>query len=45
VQHVILTFDLTSKSGIILGATVGLPFVVAAAYQWMRTRHATAHAL
>jgi hypothetical protein len=38
VQHVILTFDITYKAGIILAATVALPFVVAAGYKWVNTR-------
>jgi hypothetical protein len=32
-QHVILTFDLTYKSGIILCVTAIMPFVVAAGYK------------
>jgi len=38
VQHVILTFDLSYHAGIVLGGTVALPFVVAAAYKWVNTR-------
>jgi hypothetical protein len=38
VQHVILTFDVTYKAGIILAATVALPFVVATGYKWVNTR-------
>jgi len=38
VQHVILTFDITYKAGIILAATLALPFAVAAGYQWVNTR-------
>ena len=38
VQHVILTFDITYRAGIILAATAGLPFVVAAGYKWVNTR-------
>jgi hypothetical protein len=38
VQHVILTFDITYHSGIILAATVALPFVVVAGYKWVNTR-------
>jgi hypothetical protein len=34
-QHVILTFDLSYKSGIVLGGTVALPFAVAAGYKWL----------
>jgi hypothetical protein len=35
VQHVIVTFDLTYRAGIILGTTVLFPFVVAAGYKWV----------
>jgi hypothetical protein len=38
VQHVILTFDVTYKAGIILVATVALPFVAARGYRWVSTR-------
>jgi hypothetical protein len=38
VQHVILTFDVTYKAGIILVATVALPLVVATGYKWVNTR-------
>jgi uncharacterized membrane protein YesL len=38
VQHVILTFDLSYKAGIILGATAAWPFVVAAGNTWVKTR-------
>jgi hypothetical protein len=29
-----MTYDLSYKAGIIFGATVALPFVVAAIYRW-----------
>jgi hypothetical protein len=45
VQHVIVRFDLTMKSGVILAATVAFPFVTAAGYKWVRTRNESAHAL
>jgi hypothetical protein len=38
VQHVILTFDITYKAGIVLAATVALPFVVATGYKWVNTQ-------
>ena len=38
VQHVILTFDISYRAGIILGATLALPFVAAAGYKWVNTR-------
>ena len=38
VQHVILVFDLSYKSAIVLAATVTFPFVAAAGYKWVNTR-------
>ena len=38
VQHVILTFDITYRAGIILAATVAFPFIVATGYKWVNTR-------
>jgi len=38
VQHVILIFDLSYKSAIVLAATVTFPFVAAAGYKWVNTR-------
>jgi len=38
VQHVILVFDLSYKSAIVLAATVTFPFVAAAGYKWVNRR-------
>ena len=38
VQHVILTFDLSYKSAIVLGAALAFPFVVATGYKWVNSQ-------
>jgi hypothetical protein len=37
-QHVIRTFDLSYKSGLVLAATLAFPFVVAAGYKWVNSQ-------